>query len=323
MRNKLLILAIIILIGCIVYINFSNWQKTHSQAQSKPQETEKIIKSLELKNSNYNLTKSTQLIAQRKSNAYETDIYADSYILIDKDSGQILAKKNENYKMPIASTTKIMTAIIALENYNLNDTITISNEANSQIGSTIYLGAGQKFLVMDVLYDLLVKSGNDGAYALAEKMGVNKFIDLMNQKAKYLGIANTHFLDPAGLDDQGFSTAYDLAYITKYALKNEVFRRIISTQEAKIYSINDSYEYILENSNRLILPDELFYLPYAIGVKTGNTPDAGHCLVSAAVKDNHTLISVILHTDEDTADASAKESKKLLEWGFDNFEWKN
>lgn len=253
----------------------------------------------------------------------QPSIWAKSYILRDVDSGYVLIEKESDLSVPIASTTKIMTAIIALENYKLDDIITISSNAAHQIGSDVYLQSNEKMSVENLLYALLVKSGNDAAMALAEQMGIDSFLEKMNEKAQFLGMNSTHYLDPAGLNDSGRSTARDLSIAAAYALKNEFFQKIVRTSEITITSSDGKIAHKLENSNRLVKNDEPLYFPDSIGIKTGYTPDAGHCLVSAANRNGHTIISVILNTSQSTNDASAKESKKLLEWGFDNFTWSN
>lgn len=256
--------------------------------------------------------------------ADKPEILAQSYLLADLESGTTILKSNPKEKLPIASTTKIMTAIIALENYKLDDVITISGQAAYQAGADSFLTVGEKITVKELLYCLLVKSGNDSAFALAEyangtyENGVIKFVAMMNQKAKRLGMASTEYRDPAGLDVTGYSTAYDLFLVTKYALNNTTFSRIVSTKEYIAKSADGQIWHKLENSNRLV--NEYNY-PGAIGVKTGYMPEAGHCLVSAAERDGHTLIGVVLHTSLDTASASADESKKLLDWGFTNVKW--
>lgn len=316
MKNRILLIIILILILIFIYINFF-----YNNSKSLSNDfTHKSNISLNLDDNNFMLNSIIKKIPTKKSNFEEPDIWSQSYILIDQNTSMILAKYNENKKVPVASTTKIMTAIIVLENYKLDEIIKISQDAATQIGDDIDLMTDEKISVYDLLLCLLIKSGNDAAYALAEHMGYNKFIEKMNEKVKYLGLKNTEFKDPAGLDDSGYSTPYDLAIMTNYALKNNTFKEIINKQNAIAKSVDGYYEHELKNSNRLIQSDELFYYDKSIGVKTGFTPDAGHCLVSAASDKNHTLISVVLNTFEDTADASAKESNKLLHWGFNNYQ---
>lgn len=248
-------------------------------------------------------------------------VSAYSIVLMDAPTKVVLYEKDSRKRIPIASTTKIMTGIIVLENYNLDETITISKTAAATIGSDIQLRTNEKMTVGNLLKALLVQSGNDAAIALSEKIGTEEFIKKMNEKAKELGMKDTLYKDPAGLDDTGYSTPYDLAILSSYALQNEKFSQIVQTKETDIVSADGKLAHKLESSNRLLFENKIYY-PFAIGVKTGFTPAAGHCLVSAAQKDNHLLIGVILNTYKNTVEASAIESRKLLSWGFDNFEWK-
>lgn len=261
---------------------------------------------------------------QRKEGSGDPRIYANNYILIDVATAYLLSEKDSKVQVPIASTTKIMTAIIVLENYQLDEIVTISQNAASQIGSDIYLMTNEKMTVKNLLYALLVKSGNDAAMALAEHInpgGLEEFVRRMNQKAEYLGLKDTEFKDPSGLDDSGHSTAFDLAVLAAYAMRNKDFNDFVETSEYTIISTDGQQAHKLETSNRLIDPKEPLYYPLATGLKTGFTPEAGHCLVAAANKDGHNLVSVVLKTFEDTKEASAKESKKFLQWGFDSFEF--
>lgn len=252
------------------------------------------------------------------------DIKANAYLLADMDSGTVLLRSNIKDKVPIASTTKIMTAVIALEYYKLDDLVTVSGAATSQAGADVFLRTGEKITVRELLYCLLIKSGNDSAYALAEHyntdldMGIDKFVNLMNQKSKELGMKSTNYLDPAGLDVAGYSTAYDLFLLTKYAMKNQVFRQIVATKEYTAKSSDGEIRHQLVNSNRLV--NEYNYSG-AIGVKTGYIPEAGHCLVSAVRQNGYILIGVVLKTYLDTATASADESKKLFDWSESNIKW--
>lgn len=329
MKNKILFLIITLLvigIGIVKYHDFKLNQKNEHAILS---EDDGMAKVKGARTDNLNLTlpeiKNIEIVNIHKKNNSISDppVYAKSYILVDGSSNYTLAEKDSHLRMPIASTTKIMTAIIALENYNLDSIVEISSNAASQIGSDIYLQSGEKMTIKNLLYALLVQSGNDAAMALAENMsagGKDEFIQKMNDKAKFLGLKDTQFKDPAGLDDGGYSTASDLAVIASYALRNDIFRDIIKTQEYTITSSDEALTHALVASNRLIKSNEPLYYSQAIGVKTGYTPDAGHCLISAAVKDNFKLIGVVLNTDVFTNDASAEESKKLLEWGYENFQ---
>ena len=251
-------------------------------------------------------------------------INAKIYLLADMDSGTVLLKSNIKDKVPIASTTKIMTAIVALENYKLDELVTVSGTATSQVGAEAFLTTGETISVRELLYCLLVQSGNDSAYALAEhynstlETGTDKFVSLMNLKAKSLGMKSTNYLDSAGLDVAGYSTAYDLFLATKYAMQNQVFRQIVATKEYTAKSSDGQIFHQLVNSNRLV--GEYNY-PGAIGVKTGYMPEAGHCLVTAVRQNGHILVGVVLNTYADTATASADESKKLFDWSSANVKW--
>ena len=259
-----------------------------------------------------------------KINNSKPNILAQNYILLDVDSFYPLVEKKSHDVVPIASTTKIISAIVILENYNLSDVITVSKEASLQIGSEVLLKNGEKITVENLLKGLLINSGNDAAYAIAENFpngGLIGFIDAMNNKAKYLGMNDSKFLDPAGLDDDGKSSAYDLAIASAYALKIDKFAQIVKITEATVTSTDGKISHQLKNSNRLIQPDNLLFVPESIGLKTGFTPIAGHCLVSAIDVNGRELVGVVLNTYENSAEASAKENRKLLEWGMQNYKF--
>lgn len=259
-----------------------------------------------------------------KPNSYKTPIYAKHYLLADPDSGVILSKQAHKDPVPIASTTKIMTAVVALENYELEEIATVSETASNQIGADVHLQAGERIDVKNLLKSLLINSGNDAAYALAEHMnregefGIVKFVEKMNEKAKALGMSDTKYEDPAGLNTAGYSSTFDLFTVTKHALKNPIFAEIVRKDKDSAKNEDGTIWHELKNSNRLV--SEYKY-PGAIGVKTGYMPEAGHCLVGAAERDGHTLIAIVLNTYADTPSASADESKKLLDWGFANTDW--
>lgn len=252
------------------------------------------------------------------------NILALRYILVDADSGIVLASQKEHLQVPIASTTKIMTATIALENYKLDDVVTISETAASTIGASANFITGEKITIENLLKCLLIKSANGAAVALAEyanksgETGTDRFVKMMNDKAKLLGMKDTDYHDPSGLDITGLSSAYDLSIITKYSLKKAKFAEIVKTAKTTVTNIDGNIWHPLENSNRLV---NQYNYPGAIGVKTGYMDEAGHCLVGAAKRDDHTLIAVILATNSNAADASAIEARKLLDWGWNNVSW--
>lgn len=248
-------------------------------------------------------------------------IWAKSAILVDSDTFYPIYQKNINEPLAIASITKIMNAIIVFENYKLDDVATISKNAASTIGSDIQLRTGEQLTIESLLFALLINSANDAGVALTEQMGTDKFVNLMNQKAKDMGLVNTYFKDATGLSEENKSTAFDLAVIARYALKNPDFLKIINIPEFTIMSVDQKWSHELKNSNRLIQPDEKYYIPQVVGGKTGFTNEAGHCLLSIGKKDDHYLISVILGTSENTITASANESYKLWQWAIENIKW--
>lgn len=247
--------------------------------------------------------------------------HAKAQFVIDVNSAYVMYEKNADERLPIASITKVMTAIVALENYALDEVVTVQPKAAGMIGSNIGLVSGEKLTVENLLKGLLIQSGNDTAYALAQNMGEEKFIAAMNEKARYLGLVNTKFVDPAGLDDNGYSTAREIGIMSSYALRLKVLRQIAKISQTKIRSIDGNITHTLSTSNRLIKTDHPLFFKGAEGLKTGFTPKAGHCLVASASRNGNTVVSVILHTDESNVEASAKESRKLLTWAFKNWRW--
>lgn len=227
------------------------------------------------------------------------EVSAQSAIVIEKSSGRILYDKNADKKLPMASTTKIMTALVALENGNTDDIITISSTAAGTEGSSMYLEAGEKMTLLELLYGLMLSSGNDAAVAIAEHFGgTDKFVALMNNKAKEIGATKTNFTNPNGLPDNShYSTAWDMAKITAVALENETFLEIVSSKSYRVAGEGKAYSRTLSNHNKL-----LNMYQGCIGVKTGFTKAAGRCLVSAAEKEEMTLICVTLNAPDDWND---------------------
>ena len=243
----------------------------------------------------------------------EPEINSRAYVVIDRNSNTVLYGKNENTKRKMASTTKIMTAIIIIENCNLKETIEVSKKAANTGGSRLGLKTGDKITIHDLLYGLMMRSGNDAAVALAEYTGGNieGFASLMNQKASELGLYNTHFETPHGLDSDGhYTTAYELALLSNYALKNETFKKIVST---KNYSITiNGFPKELSNTNELLGNLEGVY-----GIKTGFTNGANRCLVSACKRNDMDIICVVLGAD--TKKFRTTDSIKLINYVFNNF----
>lgn len=240
------------------------------------------------------------------------DVSARSAALLDVSSGRLLYEKDAHRRMPIASVTKIMTAIVAIEHGKLSDQVTVSSRAEGVEGSSIYLKAGERIPLEHLLYGLMLRSGNDAAVAIAEHVGgsVEGFVYMMNEKAEYLGLSNTHFANPHGLDHPDhYSTAADLARLAAYAMKNPVFREIVSTEVKTVPWPGEKWHRKWYNKNKM-----LRYYRWADGVKTGYTKKARRTLVSSANRDGRRLISVTLNAPDDWND-----SMNLFEFGFQKF----
>lgn len=237
------------------------------------------------------------------------NLHANAAILIEAGSGKVLYAKNSRAIMAPASTTKIMTAILALEHVSLDKTVLIRPVAAAKEGSSMDLVSREQKTMRELLYGLMLVSGNDAATAIAEAVSGSEanFAQLMNRKAKLLGMKNTHFLNASGLPDIGhYTTAYDLAILTRYALQNGNFAKIVSTKVKRVPGARPGTNRTLINHNKL-----LWRYQYTIGVKTGYTRTAGGCLVSAAIHNDIKLISVILKSS-----SIYDDSKELLNYGF-------
>ena len=243
----------------------------------------------------------------------EPDVNSRACVVIDRKTNSVLFGKNENTKKKMASTTKIMTATIIIEKCNLTDTIEISKKAAGTGGSRLGLKTGDKITALDLLYGLMLRSGNDAAVALAEYAGgdINGFAELMNAKALELGLTNTHFETPHGLDsNEHYTTAYELAILSNYALNNPTFAKIVGTKNYTI-TINGSPK-ALSNTNELLGNMEGVY-----GIKTGFTNGANRCLVTACKRNNIDIICVVLGAD--TKKFRTIDSIKLINYVFNNF----
>ncbi|RYI31673.1 D-alanyl-D-alanine carboxypeptidase [Bacillus infantis] len=225
-----------------------------------------------------------------------------SAILMEQSTGRILYEKDAYTKKRIASITKIMTAILAIESGKLDTKAKVSERAVRAEGSSIYLQPGEKILLEDLVYGLMLRSGNDSAVAIAEYVGgsLEGFVYLMNQKAEEIGMMNTHFANPHGLDDHEdhYSTAYDMAVLTRYAMNNETYRKIAGTKMHRAPNPNESWDRVWKNKNRLLT--EMY--EYCTGGKTGYTKRAKRTLVTTASKDGLDLIAVTLNGPDDWND---------------------
>ena len=234
-------------------------------------------------------------------------------LIYDRASGRIIYEKNGNKQTPMASTTKILTAIVTLENADLKETVTIESKAAGIGGSRLGLKKNDKITVNDLLYGLMLRSGNDAAVALAIHVGgsIEGFADMMNKKAEELGLTNSHFVVPHGLDNEGhYTTAYELAKMADYALNIPKFKEIVSNKSATIY-IN-GYPKAINNTNKLLGSVSGVY-----GVKTGFTNGAGRCLVSSCKRGELDIITVIIGAD--TNNQRTADTKELIEYAFNNF----
>ena len=241
------------------------------------------------------------------------EIYSRRAIVFERNSKTVLFEKNMNEKCAMASTTKVMTCIVILENCNLDDTVSVSVKAASTGGSRLGLHADDKITVRDLLYGLMLCSGNDAAVALAEYCGgsVEGFADLMNSKAAELSLGSTHFVTPHGLDNPDhYTTAGDFALLCDYVLNNPLFVQFVGTKYCNVV-INGSVKSI-HNTNEL-----LGVIPSVYGIKTGYTSQAGRCLITAAKQDNFDIIVIVFGAD--TKAIRTNDSVKLINYVFDNY----
>ncbi len=249
--------------------------------------------------------------------AEEPKVNAISAVIVDGDTGRILWGKNENKPMAMASTTKIMTALVALENSDIKKETTVSKNATLASPVKMHLSIGEKMTIEQLLYAMMLQSYNDSAVAVAEAVGgsVEKFCTMMNEKAKEIGCSDTVFETPNGLDKGNHhSTAEDMSKIGVYALKNQNLMKIMNTRDYTFKSSKTTYSFV--NKDRLLSEYE-----GAIGMKTGFTGKAGHCFVGAANRGDITLVSVVLASGWGTAGKSRKwiDTKALLNYGFNNY----
>lgn len=240
----------------------------------------------------------------------QPEIAGDAGILVEINSGDVLFEQNSNEKRPIASLVKIMTAIIALEHKNLDEKIYITQSATEVGENSMQLNAGEVFTLEDLLYGLILHSGNDSAYAISENVAGNsdRFVEWMNIKAKKLGMQDTKFTDPSGLDDTAYSTPTDLVKLTRYALKNPQFRKIVSTVEYEIFGTNENKYIYLYNQTNLLTT-----YPGVAGIKTGFTEKAGLSLVTYAENEGREVVGIVLNSIDRKGDMIL-----ILDHGFES-----
>ena len=237
---------------------------------------------------------------------------ARAYALMEASTGRVLAAHNEQEPLPMASTTKIMTGILAIEQGDLQEVVTVPAECQGIEGSSVYLRAGETLTLYDLVCGLMLASGNDAAETIAIHLGgsIEGFGQMMNDKAKALGAENTHFITPHGLPCEGhYTTAEDLGKIACYAMQNEVFREIVSSQNMNLPADEDSPARYLRNKNKL-----LYQYDGGNGIKTGYTDAAGKCLVGGAERNGMQLVSVVLNDR-----GMFPDSMTLLDYGFESY----
>ncbi len=244
--------------------------------------------------------------------AIDIDVPASAAILVEQKSGRVLFSKDANVPRPMASTTKIMTALIVLEECDLNDVVEIDRRMSGIEGSSMYLEVGERLTVEELLYGLMLRSGNDAAIALAIHAGgsLEDFVNMMNERALKMGLEDTAFANPHGLHDEDHhTTAYELALIARKAMEYEVFREIIITDKKVVSWEGHEWNRVLSNKNKI-----LSLIEGGNGIKTGYTKAAGRCLVSSAMQNGMQLIAVTLNCADDF-----NISAKLLQRGFDEY----
>lgn len=256
-------------------------------------------------------------------------VRAEGVVLMDSSTGQVLFRKNDKKRLYPASTTKIVTAMIALEKGKPNEMVTVGDEANLRTPgeSSAGLRQGQKLALSDLIAAMMLPSGNDAARTVARYIagkeagkslsaeeGIRTFVKMMNDKAKQLGANNTLFANPHGLHDPNhYTTASDMALLAKKAMENKLFRQTVSEQEHNVALARTTMT--LENRNKLLQPDSGFYFEGANGIKTGFTDEAGYCLVASATRDGKRLIAVVLKSSSTDV---WLDSYALLEYGFES-----
>lgn len=251
-------------------------------------------------------------------------VQAQAAYLIDADTGHALDNVQGTQRLPMASTTKIMTAILTIETVNLDQVVTIKqgavDEVNNHQGSTAGLLVGDQIRLRDLLYGLMLPSGDDAAIAIADAVGGSSanFVQMMNHFAQQLGLTQTHYINPDGLtytnaqgqpDPNEYTTAADLARLARYALKNPIFAQLVQLQHYVLFPTDLHHKYVWDSIDAL-----LSTYPGATGIKTGFTPEAGYCLVFSATNGKHHLIGTLLHEPDDNQ--RFVDARALLDWGF-------
>lgn len=259
------------------------------------------------------------------ANNEELNIEAKAALIVETTTGKVIYKKNAKEQNYPASVTKVLTAILVIENCKLDDMATVTKTAVSNIPEgyvTAPLFVDEKISIKDLLYALMLKSANDAAYVLAEHVGgsVEGFSKMMNEKAEEIGCKDSHFVNPNGIhDEQHYTTAYDMFLISKYAMQNETFAKIVSTYKYTLSSTNKytKEDRVMENTNSFLNPKSAYYNENVKGIKTGTTKQAGNCLITDSQKEGLNFITVVLGAE--TSDSKFSETKKMIKYVFNNY----
>lgn len=326
MKKK--ILSCIIIAFMLFIVSMLSFEEGRSQLDLQDKKIQELVEAEEInqgfikENDTEKEIKQQNITEQGDADDKVTiNLHARSAALIDGKSGRVLYEKNGDKIVPMASTTKIMTCIITLENSNLDDIVTISSYASKMPDVQLNVKQGEQYKLKDLLYSLMLESHNDVAVAIAEHVGgsVEGFAAMMNAKARELGCVNTNFVTPNGLDaDQHYTTAVELAKIASYAIKNKEFIEITNTPTWQFKDVTEKRSFTVTNKNRFLTMYE-----GAIGVKTGFTSKAGHCFVGAVVKDGRTFITSVLGSGwPPNRNFKWNDTKKLMDYGVENYNYK-
>lgn len=324
MKKKIIGYIVILLILCFTSMTY--YKQTYSKLESENKIIAEQVQAEEVPNGcmeEMNGNSETEQQGTDKSPASEVNIslHALSAALVDGDSGRVLYEKNGNKVLPMASTTKIMTCIVALENSKPDEVVTVSKYASTMPDVQLTIRPGEQYLLEDLLYSLMLESHNDVAVAIAEHIGgsVKGFAKMMNDKARELGCEHTNFVTPNGLDADGHNTtAVELAKIAGYAIKNKEFIKITNTPSRQFTDLAKKRSFSVTNKDKF-----LYLYDGAIGVKTGFTGKAGYCFVGAVVKDNRTFISSVLGSGwPPNRNFKWSDTTKLMDYGVKNFNQK-
>ena len=306
--NKIIAISLMLIIFFYT-LSFKNFSNANLEDNEKVN-LDEIQKTIE-----------TSANLNKDSSSNEPKLDSRIALVYDRNSGNVLYEKNGHKTTPMASTTKIMTAIVAIERCNMDEIVDVSAAAANQEGSAAYISEGNQYYMKDLLYGLMLNSGNDASVAIAEHVAGSEesFAELMNEKAEELGLGNTHFMNPSGLDNpEHYTTVYNLALIARYAMTLPQFREIVATQTAQAQALNSDEILYFSNHNKMLSLYE-----GANGIKTGFTKSTGRCLVSSAQRDGMEFIAVTLNDPNDWNDHaemldyafSEHYPKKLIEQG--------